>query len=109
MIVIEQGTWLSCGSYGVTHEKFTFRFENMRFRLIGYDYSEFSRSTGEQSKFSINYLTGKMKITEGLNAFEDSKPKVVWKHIPPKRHFFLDEVSLSSSAIGNPKGSGSFR
>lgn len=93
-LVVKLQTWLSCGSYGVTNEKFTFRAEGNRFRLIGYDHSEFSRSTGEQSEFSINYLTGKKKIIEGLNAFEDSKPKVVWKKIPTKRDFFLDKMFL---------------
>lgn len=98
-LIVKLQAWLSCGSYGVTNEKFTFRFDEARFRLIGYDYSEFSRSTGEQSEFSINYLTGKKKITKGLNAFEDSKPKVVWKKLPPKRAFFLDEVILYCDTV----------
>ena len=93
-IVVKLESWLSCGSYGITNEKFTFRLEDTRFRLIGYDYSEFHRSIGEQSQASINYLTGKKKITEGLNAFEDSKPKVSWETLPPKRNFYLDEMSL---------------
>jgi hypothetical protein len=100
-LVIELQTWLSCGSYGVTNEKFTFRLEDTRFRLIGYDYSEFSRSSGEQSEFSINYLTGKIKMTEGLNVFKDSKPKVSWKNLPPKRNFYLDEMPLVCAAT-NP-------
>jgi len=93
-LVIELQAWLSCGSYGVTNEKFIFRFDGARFRFVGYDHSEFSRSTGDQSEFSINYLTGKKKITTGLNAFEDSKPKIVWKNLRTKRAFFLDEMFL---------------
>lgn len=88
--IVELGTWLSCGSYGVTHSKFTFRLDNERFRLIGYDYSEFSRSTGEASEISINYLTGKKKITTRQNEFEASKPKVSWSQIPGKRNFYLN-------------------
>lgn len=93
-LAIELQMWLSCGSYGVTHETFTFRLQGTRFHLIGYDRSESSRSTGERSEFSTNYLTGKKKITTGLNDFEDSKPKVSWKRLSAKRAFFLDELSL---------------
>ncbi len=91
-------TWLSCGSYGVTHETFTFRPEGSRFRLIGYDCSEFSRNSGEQSDFSINYLTGRKKITKELNAFRPSKPKVSWRKLPLRRRFFLDGISLDCDA-----------
>ena len=93
-LVIELGTWLSCGSYGVAHETFTFRLQGTRFHLIGYDRSESSRSTGERSEFSTNYLTGKKRITTGLNDFRDSKAKVSWKRLPAKRAFFLDEIFL---------------
>jgi hypothetical protein len=93
---IRLGSWLSCGSYGVTHETFTFRFDNARFRLIGYDYSEFSRSSGEASEDSVNYLTGKRKRTTGQNEFEDStsnsKPEVSWSKISGKREFYLDKM-----------------
>lgn len=93
-LVIELQMWLSCGSYGVARDKFTFRLQGNRFRLIGYDRSESSRSTGERSELSINYLAAKKKITTGLNDFRDSKEKVSWKKIQTKRAFFLDEISL---------------
>jgi hypothetical protein len=99
-LVIELHTWLSCGSYGVTHETFTFRPEGARFRLIGYDRSEFSRSSGEQSEFSINYLAGRKKITKELNAFGDSKPKVSWEKLSFQRRFYLDDMSLDCDATG---------
>jgi len=47
--------WVSCGSWGVTHRTFTFRYENNCFRLIGLDVSEFMRNSGESSEYSINY------------------------------------------------------
>jgi hypothetical protein len=92
----------SCGSYGVTLEKFTFRLENTRFRLIGYDHSEFSRSSGEKSEYSVNYSTGKKKIITGLNEFEESKPSVSWKRIPGKREFYLDEIALDCDSTDEP-------
>ncbi len=93
-LVIELHTWLSCGSYGVKYETFTFRPEGARMRLIGYDCSEFSRSSGEQADFSINYLTGRKKITKELNAFRDSKPEVSWEKLPLQRRFYLDDIFL---------------
>lgn len=93
-IVVELGTWLSCGSYGVARQKFIFRFEDDRFRLIGYDYSEFSRSTGEMSEYSVNYLTGRKKAITGDNMFEDVTPSVSWSRISGPDKFYLDDISL---------------
>lgn len=84
--------WLSCGSYGVTHRTFVFRYEEGRFRLIGLDSWEFSRSSGERTEVSVNYLTGKKKITSGLNEFEKSKPKTRWKTLSNDMKFFLDAI-----------------
>lgn len=94
VLVLSLNYWLSCGSYAVTNNSFTFRYENSRFRLIGFDQSEFSRSTGDQSEISINYLTGKMKLTTGLNSFEESKPKVAWQPISGEHNFYLDKIRL---------------
>ncbi|MDR2188876.1 MAG: hypothetical protein LBE62_12650 [Azonexus sp.] len=94
-LLIELGEWLSCGSWSVTHETFTFRLENTRFRLIGYDYSTFHRASGEASEESINYLTGKRKTTTGLNTFENSKPEVSWSRISGERKFYLDKMVFS--------------
>lgn len=100
-VAISRGTlmirlqyWLSCGGWGVTNRKFTFRYENSRFRLIGFDTSEFARNTGEKTESSINYLTGKIKITTGLNEFEDPHPRISWKTIPTGLQFFLENIRL---------------
>ena len=94
-LAIRLGTFLYCGSYGVNYRTFTFRLENTRFRLIGYDYSEFSRSSGEASECSINYLTGKKKTITGLNYFFEERPKVLWSRISGKKTFYLNEISFN--------------
>ncbi|MDR2872135.1 MAG: hypothetical protein LBV45_06370 [Xanthomonadaceae bacterium] len=91
-LMIQLGAWLSCGGWGVSHETFTFRLENARFSLIGYDYSTFARNSGEASEESINYLTGRRKTTTGLNIFGDSEPKVSWNRISGSREFYLDNM-----------------
>jgi hypothetical protein len=100
-VAIERGNltinlqdWRSCGSYGVVDEKFTFRLHGTRFQLIGYDRSESSRSTGERSEYSTNYLTGKIKISTGLNDFSNVKAKVTWKKRQSTGTFFLDDITL---------------
>ncbi len=98
-LVIELQDWRSCGSYGVVNEKFTFRTQGSRFQLIGYDRSESSRSTGERSEYSTNYLTGKKKTTTGMNDFSDFTAKVSWKKLPSRKAFFLDEISLHCDTV----------
>lgn len=97
-LVIELQDWRSCGSYGVVNEKFTFRAQGTRFQLVGYDRAESSRSTGERSEYSTNYLTGRKKTTTGLNDFRDFKAKVSWKRLASQRAFFLSDISLSCDA-----------
>lgn len=89
--------WLSCGSYGVTNRSLTYRWENGRFRLIGYDHNEFSRASGEESGFSINYLSGREK------RFSDrgGKPTTHWANLPPTPPRYLDEMSLKCAAETN--------
>jgi hypothetical protein len=103
LLRIDLQYWTSCGSWGVSHQTFSFRLEGPeeRFRLVGLDGWEFMRNSGERSEFSKNYLTGKEKITEGLNEFEASHPKTTWKTIQGQKTFFLDKMSLSC-AEGEP-------
>lgn len=76
LLRIELHYWMSCGSYGVTHRTFSFRYDGGRFRLIGAVVREFMRNTGARSETSITYLRGREKVTAGLNEFEPSKPKI---------------------------------
>jgi hypothetical protein len=97
-LVVNLQDWRSCGSYGVTKRSFVFRLERDRFRLVGYDYSEFSRSSGEQTERSINFLTGRRKRISGLNAFEASKPIVLWESVSAARKFYLDDISFACTS-----------
>ncbi|MCF3109622.1 hypothetical protein LL912_12650 [Niabella sp. CC-SYL272] len=67
--------WLSCGSYGVTNTDYTFRFQNEKFELIGYDCKSFSRASGEESSTSVNFSTRKIGKTTGGNMFDDNENK----------------------------------
>ncbi|MBJ9984548.1 hypothetical protein IAE19_03725 [Acinetobacter sp. S40] len=82
--------WLSCGSWYVTNNNFSFRYQNGKFKLIGFDQNSFHRASGEESGVSINFLTGKLKKTTDGNEFEETaKPaRVEWKKL--KQHYDLN-------------------
>ncbi|MFZ4552537.1 MAG: hypothetical protein ACOYNB_12010 [Aquabacterium sp.] len=82
--------WLSCGGWSVTTTSYTYRFDGSGLRLIGEDESSFMRNSGEKSITSTNYLTGKRKITTGLNEFEKSRPQTTWENIGPQEPQYLN-------------------
>lgn len=69
----------SAGSWGTSNHAYRFRFQNGAFTLIGADKTETQRNTGEVETRSYNFLTGKVKITEG-NISGKPKDKVRWKN-----------------------------
>ncbi|MEI8186420.1 MAG: hypothetical protein WCG19_06975 [Chlorobiaceae bacterium] len=56
---------MSAGSWSTSESKFTFRYQDNCFNLIGYDSTDTMRNSGETSTISINYLTKKKIITKG--------------------------------------------
>jgi hypothetical protein len=55
--------WFSVGSWSMSNHTYNFRFQNDKFELIDYEASERHRGTGEETDYSINFLTCKMNIT----------------------------------------------
>lgn len=105
-ITIEKGLlkisyqyWFSCGSWYVTNKDYTFRYQNQKFELIGYDDSSFHRSSGAMSSISINFSTHKMSETNGGNEFveEENKPKTVRKTI--KSSELLSLAALNTDSV----------
>lgn len=82
--------WLSCGSWGVDTETYTFRLAQNRFRLIGLDQMEFMRNSGDATEYSYNYLTGRKKTVTGGNMFEGGKPRTRWEKLPALPPYYLE-------------------
>lgn len=59
------GLWSSAGSWGAERRNFTFRWQNQRFELIGYDATEVNRASGETRELSVNLSTARAIIREG--------------------------------------------
>jgi hypothetical protein len=83
--------WTSAGSWSTWRVSYTLRFESNCFRLIGYDYDETKRNTGETSAVSINYLTGKVKTSTGT-IHDDDVPREEWRPLKGKKNVCLDDI-----------------
>jgi len=69
---------------------YTFRFQDGRFALIGYDSNMFQRNTGETTDISINYSTRKMSISTGT--MQSDARKVRWQTLPRRPLLSLDQI-----------------
>ena len=89
--------WLSCGSWYVTNNNFSFRYQNKAMHLIGFDQTEFHRASGDQSSRSINFSTGKMKSTTGENEFAESKQpvQVKWSKLKQTYKLKLEQIDFN--------------
>ena len=80
------------------NEIYTFRFQNNRFELIGFEKNSYNKVTGEADGISINFSTNKMKTTTGGNAFDEKKdnPKDKWYNIKIEKKYTLDEMTINT-------------
>jgi hypothetical protein len=86
--------FLSCGSWEINVNDYTFRFQNNQFVLIGYDTFSIHRSSGEIEESSYNFLTKKKSITKGENEFfpKKSKAKTQWYKIDAKNELTFSNI-----------------
>lgn len=90
----------SAGTYGSSSSIYIFRFQNKRLELIGMEDFSFMRNSGDGEETSINFSTGKYKLTKGLNVFnkKENKPKVTWGEFKNSKKYGLEE--MEDSVIG---------
>lgn len=89
-VQVSLGFWMSAGSWYTSQTKFTFRYQDGCFKLIGYDSTETKRNTGETSEVSFNYLTRKVKTAKG--DIENDHRDVSWKTVRVPSLLCLDAV-----------------
>ena len=90
---ISTGTFASGGSYGTNQTKYTYRFQNGDFYLIGRESTDMMRNTGEMTTISENYLTWKRQTIKD-NAFEEGVKKEIWSKLTKKPLEKLGENEL---------------
>ena len=98
--ITERGTlnistsfFASAGSWGTNQSKYTFRFQNGDFYLIGKESTDMMRNTGEMTTVSENYLTWKRQTIKD-NAFEDVVKKETWSKLTKEPLKKLGEEGL---------------
>lgn len=67
----------SAGSWSTTSSAYRFKFLNGEFVLIGADKTDSMRNSGEMESRSYNFLTSKLKVSNGN--FSSDRQKVRWK------------------------------
>ena len=77
---IDTDLFSSGGSYGTSRTKYTYRYQNGDFHLIGKESTDMMRNTGEMTTVSENYLTWKRQTIKD-NAFEEGKKKETWSKL----------------------------
>ena len=94
VITIEFDWFASAGTWWTSHESFKFRLEAGKLRLIGSEEDSFSRNQGDRTLTSTNYLTGKRKIINGHNAFDEkeSYSKTTWENLDSKKPVYLENL-----------------
>jgi hypothetical protein len=87
--------WISAaGTSSGSLDIYKFRLEQGRLRLIGSESESWHRGSGEKDRASVNYLTGRRKLTSGLNEFDSklSHPKHTWESFDAKKPIFLEDM-----------------
>ena len=84
--------WFASVGSWTSMETFKFRLEGEKMRLIGSEEWSYSRSQGDKTLTSTNYLTGKRKIISGLNEFDEkeSHPKTTWENLESRKSVYLE-------------------
>ena len=83
----------SMGSYGMSTDTYTYRYQDSDFHLIGMEQEEMMRNTGECTTVSENYLTWKRQVVKS-NIAETESATEKWSKLPKKPLEKLGDVSL---------------
>ena len=98
VLKVELRYWYSCGTWYSSKEKYAFRYDGQRFRLIGQDSYSYHRASGDEEEHSINYLTGKQSTTTGGNISGEKRAKTHWKPLKENKAIFLDALNIKDDA-----------
>lgn len=82
--------WASAGSWSTSNTRFSFRYQQGCFRLIGYDDDWTHRGSGETVNTSVNFLTRKARIDTG--SIENDTVETRWETLAPGKPPCLAEV-----------------
>lgn len=84
--------WASAGSWMTSSHTFRFRWDGTEMEVIGYDFTEVHRGSGELKQVSVNFLTNRK--SELLGRIDDDVASEAWSGISP-------DLQPKFGAIGN--------
>lgn len=86
---------LNCSGYDTTQHTFSFRYENERFRLTGFDKRALERISGNATEEHFDYVLGQQTIVTGINIYEQHKKTTRLEKLLINKVLYLDEMSLA--------------
>ncbi|MBT2245811.1 hypothetical protein JQK15_20055 [Sphingobium sp. BHU LFT2] len=96
VIVIKLRFFMGMGSWRAETRTLRFRRDGRGFRLIGVDSTEWMRNSGEMTKRSVNYLTGRMR-TETGNMGDEGEGQVRWSRLAPTSPAYFGQMGAGLS------------
>lgn len=84
-------SWASAGTWFTRGVRFTFRYQDGCFRLIGYDDRETHRGSLAQRETSVNYLTGRAWVRSGSASDDVAGPRQ-WARLSPNLPLCINDV-----------------
>ena len=90
-LTVKMSIFSSAGSWGMSSISYTFRWQNNKFELIGYDSTTTNRASAEIRSININYSTRKVKIVCG-NFTSGSSGKVSWQKLSSNKIWTIDSI-----------------
>jgi hypothetical protein len=86
---------LKCSGYDTTKHTFKFRYENTRFRLVGFNAMQLERISGDATEQNFDYLAGQKTTVTGINIYDNKKHNARSQKLVTNKQFYLDEISLA--------------
>lgn len=91
VVSIRLSFFASAGSWMMSNATAKFRLRQGRLELIGHDYNEVRRNTGEMVQRSVNFLTRRVS-TVNTRVDDEGEPEPVWTTLPPGPPLTLKQV-----------------
>jgi hypothetical protein len=94
--------WSSCGSWGMSSSRWTFRYDPARqgLRLIGFDATEQQRNAPGVSRLSVNLLTGQALVVHSPGEESTLPPQTAKGRVLGESVFMLGDTLPECQAVG---------
>src|SRR3569832_1024532 len=89
-LLVTLHVFANAGGWGMSTVTYSFRHEDGRFVLIGYDAFNAQRNSGETNDVSVNYLTRRAKLSRGR--IDTDKTIDRWKALRAGALLSIDQI-----------------